>query len=1132
MILNRIDFPHKLIQAAKKNQLVIFAGAGVSVGAPTKYPNFNDLIDEIYVQVMGSNEDEISADVRAGDLERKNVDIHNRVAKRLDMPRKRPNRLHNGIVNLFRNNEIRIVTTNFDLMFEKSIRQSIGRKFNVYSAPALPDGCDFSGVVHIHGNVKDDKHIVVTDSDFGKAYLIDGYATRFITNVFKTYSVLFIGYSYNDVMMNYLTKALSTSDKKDAYILTDNDSLDWLSIGIKPLLFEKENYEQLYDAFEEFSDYCGRDLIDVNAAINYITANDPPKDDETISVIREFLSEYDTANLFLSKLKNDEWFEFFYEHGFIDNLYKRDVALNELEKSISNWIARNCLNESLLVSIEANNNIIHSDFERQIAIHLVEKDNYWFSLYAMILLPRISDPWILNRVFEKALDIDKEELAVACFCRMMRPVLSLEKSFGYFTMQKRTALKERFPLTMCFSNDWNMLCGTIKQAESYYTLVYEATSTLRKLYDTERIIADKNKYTNFNLDYIDLDASSDDEPVSVICNVILTALASIDCVEFAKAWITEQLETNRTLLRRIAIKHLEQNNTISVSEKYRYVIALDNIVEPFVKQEIYYLLQKIFEQATQRNVISIIKKIEKQYNSSEDTGRYEVFNLVHWLHERVNNSDAKNALLELETRIIHDYPQYTPRKHPEKDIIFGEITYGDGVNPSIVERLIGENYNKINAIIKNCIKEYSADDFDVQASLRAAATKSPEWATKCIVDFIKHDKTCDYLTVMVDGLSLSSDYSFVRDFLDDLSSEIIPSSIVKALSRMLSKYVQSQEKIDASLGEWVMEKTILLWEYKDCTPVPEAPSYQRAINSASGYIGQIFFDLIIKCEETRKEVIAKADSLLEESDLDFSCIIMGHSAYLYNVDSRWVETRLLPLLKSSNSTTFFACWDALLLASRSMSFEYAHSIKNYYDEAIGRVDILSEQTAIMFAKQYAILVTYESKEKLKDTIRFIRDVNEALRNAFLSEISYILRVLATDTLRKTLWRRWLRGLIENRLSNVPTMISGTEVVIMLNWSLYVSSDDFAEIVGLIVKTNCVDREAISHFLYNLDQNSNYRNDSGAAIKILKFLDACGVSFNLYGDVIASLNEIWKTNGISSENERLVQRLLLKLNYKG
>ena len=66
-----------------------------------------------------------------------------------------------------------------------------------YPAPAPPVGNDFTGIVYIHGRLdQEGRRLVATDDDFGKAYLNDAWAARFLDRMFASHSVLFIGHSH------------------------------------------------------------------------------------------------------------------------------------------------------------------------------------------------------------------------------------------------------------------------------------------------------------------------------------------------------------------------------------------------------------------------------------------------------------------------------------------------------------------------------------------------------------------------------------------------------------------------------------------------------------------------------------------------------------------------------------------------------------------------------------------------------------------------------------------------------------------------------------------------------------------------------------------------------------------------
>src|SRR5688500_15248727 len=68
-------------------------------------------------------------------------------------------------------------------------------------------------ITYLHGAVqRPSSRLVLTDRDFGQAYLADGWATRFLMEMFREFTVLFVGYSHQDLVMCYLVDADAASD--------------------------------------------------------------------------------------------------------------------------------------------------------------------------------------------------------------------------------------------------------------------------------------------------------------------------------------------------------------------------------------------------------------------------------------------------------------------------------------------------------------------------------------------------------------------------------------------------------------------------------------------------------------------------------------------------------------------------------------------------------------------------------------------------------------------------------------------------------------------------------------------------------------------------------------------------------
>src|SRR6185437_15710956 len=100
----------------------------------------------------------------------------------------------------------------------------------------LPLGRDFRGLVYLHGSLGRPEPLVLTDAEFGRAYLIDGYATRFLTEMFSEYVMLFVGYSHRDTVMQYMARAFIRANQRFAFS-TPDEPPRWKQLGITSIVF-------------------------------------------------------------------------------------------------------------------------------------------------------------------------------------------------------------------------------------------------------------------------------------------------------------------------------------------------------------------------------------------------------------------------------------------------------------------------------------------------------------------------------------------------------------------------------------------------------------------------------------------------------------------------------------------------------------------------------------------------------------------------------------------------------------------------------------------------------------------------------------------------------------------------------
>ena len=261
-IENGPNIPDALIKLQEEGNVVFICGAGISRNAGL--PDFrkltidaaNDLgADEFAIELTNGTNNSASYDrifrSLAKDYGKRAVE--HSVTNLLVSPANPELKCHKDILNLSTNSGGRpqVVTTNFDLLFEECIPD-----INRFVPPYLPDLAvenEFAGVVYLHGRLavgelETRRNYVLDSADFGRAYMAEGWATKFIKELQSKFCVVIIGYSGDDPPMKYLLDGLSelesNSDTPPIYAFCKSDLAvvsEWRDKGIEPIIFEKHD---------------------------------------------------------------------------------------------------------------------------------------------------------------------------------------------------------------------------------------------------------------------------------------------------------------------------------------------------------------------------------------------------------------------------------------------------------------------------------------------------------------------------------------------------------------------------------------------------------------------------------------------------------------------------------------------------------------------------------------------------------------------------------------------------------------------------------------------------------------------------------------------------------------------------
>jgi len=1082
-ITGDVELPDEILDAHERGELVFFVGAGASLGRPSNLPLFDTLAKKLARLASHPFSKRGGLDFFIGQLESlpQGFDAHAHAHALISDPKSRFNPLHSAIVDLAGiGGAFRVVTTNYDDHLASAAGGSVAVPDTWY-APALPLGHDFAGLVHLHGSVRRPKEeMILTDRDFGHAYITDAWAARFLLPMFDRFTVVFIGYSHDDVIMRYLALGLPSSGKSMASkrfaFTSDPANSKWGYLGIRPINYTVvgRDHQALVAALTAWADRAKMGQTDHHSRVQAITAGGTtlplPDRDYLHARLRTTDGARDFARATESLLDEAklEWLTWLEDLPEFKALFS-PPDVSDATVILGDWFARTFIESTMLngAALQAMQRLGQSmtaslyGTASWLANDLGKKDasagERWQALLASSVFGQ-SAPLGTDRLMRFLPDSTPRTMTV--LRTALRPFLKLERRWfvddstqpTVHPDAKVTWNSEEYALTQ---HVLLVVQATEPGARSLGGVLEDAVLAAYDLLDAyhgERgwdSLADSRSA-------IEPHAQNQlREPLDAIIDGLreygIKALSVWS--DLPNRW----WKLDRALMQRLALHLVANDPERSADDKLSWLLDRTGLYADDLKHEIYQVLDVAVAIATpplKQRVLDAAAAgpdYPKEFSDRDRHFAYAKYNLLAWLTQ--TDPDWTEAQSEFEG-IQAENPGFETREHPDFDTWMTSATWG-GKPPMDIEEFIQALAQNVSATLDGLLShDYSERDFDqpdwrdALELVQQAAERRPDLGVQLWDAVLGRDdideKKVDLWRAIAVGCGKADLGDSGLGAVQRLNALLPDKGSAYAIGRFLLDQIRQQIDADespvlASMRELARslwrEQSAEFTHREDSTPLSSAPLY---LNSWPGFLAQYWGSETDRrwrhsreewsglSEEESEALVALLNGNMDALDATQPAITRELFFY-FAADANFAVAHLVPLFNDSQRHAFG--WYSFLHHPRWNDRILAAGLFDSMVAELNRLDELPDQTLhhiflrfITSVVSYAGITSSDRRRLLDQTVLALDGANAA---GFADAVSRFLSGDGVDG--AAVWRRWLEKHLERRLSGQPRIASAEEL---------------------------------------------------------------------------------------------------------
>jgi hypothetical protein len=1050
-----VEIPRDLINAHKAGELVLFVGAGASIDRPSNLPTFLGLTEKIRDEsrlgdTIGGLQNQPLDEVM-GDIEDKyDVDVHLRAMKHTAKKSSLPNRLHDAITRLSLCGEVRVVTTNYDT----HLTTMLGTTVQTYLPPALPMGNEFTGLVYLHGSVtQPPKHLVVTARDFGRAYLTEAWATRFLERMFATYTTLFVGYSHNDVIMKYLARGLSPNTRPRYACTHEPDSGMWRQLNIIPVGYSpKNNHRALAMALGGWAQRASSGFLDHRRQIRAIMEGRPPGElsaDET-SYLESVISDENVVQFFCAYASGADWLAWVIDKPEFRALFDpQRTSGAQVTWRLAGWFARTYITpessaESLAVC-RSFGGLLSAELWDAIARRLL-------SLQRTDSFGLQAGPWLvaLTRATPTQSTIFLGMLL--SHCTLPADMEAATLLFSYLTDPQ---IVDR-PAILGGLRGEVRLRGDVHQLRDWWTEVLRPslqTAAAELLPIVDQHI--RKAHRNVRLSNESEAGETLGSPVHPIATVSGRGYAEhVDfLVEVARDSVEALLEhdlgqgiaqlaawasSDVVLLRRLAIHGWTIRRDIDAMARADWLVDQGLVLAYDYQSEITPLIARILESDRTDPVKAVVADILRHADDDKYSSR-RALRTLHWMSERLPSEDIERAIIAL-TDAHQDLQSLLQAIESASAPTEPPLTTRD----ELTLHLNGEDLPSAIALLDDYAAQEPPPDVlawdGIRSTIAAAVARSPAIGFD-LLDAVHDGSPLRPMTEtsVIQGWSNATVDDQVADLILRTTATLNISESTDDIARMLAGFRGGPSKVEwARFGtSRILAK--LCWDAIGAgEQEPNDDWLYTAVNSPAGQLAIYWIDALHQEQEMTAELSTQLAGMLTSGDsrADLAEVVFGlEVSFLHSLDAEWCQEHVLPLFDWEDPPRALRTWSGYLSGGRITEPLLRAGLLDGAVETASKAGSFTkklQQSLFGLLAQIALRPEIDSADWLP---QLMRNAETESRAVWADGITDGLRTMPPDEVEAQ-WTRWIRSHWSARIQSVPRRMNIREASAMAPWIIY------------------------------------------------------------------------------------------------